>query len=186
MDYNNSFNILRDLLQEKDITEHEWNEFAHENALLSSIVMKDRFKAKTFDELKNKVKKMRVEKEPEKIDDKMQLRIERLRSELHDSIINKGVNHKDTYKLSAKMDYLINKYYLKKHDKFYPQNSVMYDHYKKSYMGLKNMSIQMGSFPSIEEWNEYAKQNACLSSVSLQYISNLSWHELRNKIAHFF
>ena len=36
-------------------------------------------------------------------------------------------------------------------------------------------------FPTIEEWNHYAKENDLLNSESLKYISDRSWHDLRNK-----
>ena len=37
-------------------------------------------------------------------------------------------------------------------------------------------------FPTVKEWNIYAKENQLLSSESIKYIAGVNWHELRNRI----
>ena len=59
----------------------------------------------------------------------------------------------------------------------------MHDSYLKSIKNLKKITKDFVKFPTIKEWNYYAKENNLLSSESLKYISGNSWHDLRNRIS---
>lgn len=62
------------------------------------------------------------------------------------------------------------------------EHNRMFVCYKKSLEELKNLTKDLGSFPSTKLWNEYALKNDCLSYVSMEYISKLNWHKLKRKI----
>ena len=44
------------------------------------------------------------------------------------------------------------------------------------------MTVKKIEFPTVKEWNKYAKENQLLSSESIKYIAGVNWHELRNRI----
>lgn len=188
MDTNRSLDELKKLAKKNsNITYQEWNAYAHENGYLSSIVLIDRSHLEAWDQLIDKLlqrnkKELRIEIARKKADDKLQDKIIEKRDILHYALNEYGLNHEVTRKASDEIDKLINKYYSKKHDKEYPTNSDMYEEYRKSYEQLKQMSIQLQRFPSIEEWNKYAKENDYRNSECIKYISGLTWHELRSKI----
>lgn len=106
--------------------------------------------------------------------------IERKRKKLHNSIRKNGLNSEETRKISIEIDNLLNEYY--KNEKQYDYRSTMLGFYQESLRQLRNLTLDLGSFPSIEVWNEYAYKNDCLSSVSMQYISGLNWNKLRTRI----
>lgn len=58
----------------------------------------------------------------------------------------------------------------------------MYNAYLDSMFGLRKISKIFGEFPTIDEWNKYAKENYLLNSESIKYISGLDWNKLRNQI----
>lgn len=58
----------------------------------------------------------------------------------------------------------------------------MYHKYIDSVKSLKKITGDFINFPTINEWNHYAKENDFLNSESLKYISGNNWHDLRNKI----
>lgn len=105
-----------------------------------------------------------------------------LRNKLHKSIEKTGLNSKETRELSDKIDELINRYEKSIKTIEYPQSSKMMGHYKKAYAELKKITENFGKFPSVSEWNYYAKENNLLSSASLEYISTLNWNNLRVKV----
>lgn len=105
---------------------------------------------------------------------------EKLREKLHESIEINGLNSEQTRKISKKYDDLINSYY--QHEKQYKKNSLMQDNYRESTKCLKKITKDFSKFPTVKEWNFYAKQNDLLNSESLKYISGSTWHELRSKI----
>ena len=59
----------------------------------------------------------------------------------------------------------------------------MYEKYVQSIKDLKKITKDFIRFPTIKEWNHYAKEKDLLNSESLKYISGNSWHNLRNKIS---
>ena len=77
--------------------------------------------------------------------------------------------------MSNQINSLINKYYKNNRDqkrgRHYNPNNFMNEKYNKSYEYLKYLTITLGEFPSIEEWNQYAQKTNCLNSQSMQYIS---------------
>ena len=109
-------------------------------------------------------------------------RIKSLRNKLHKSIKKHGVNAEETRKISDEMDKLINEYYDNIQRIGYPADSEMKVYYEQSYKQLKIVTQQLESFPSVQEWNKFAKENCLLSSISMQYISKLNWNYLRTKI----
>lgn len=109
-------------------------------------------------------------------------RIKSLRNKLHKSIKKYGVNAEETRKISDEMDKLINEYYDNIQRISYPTDSEMKVYYEQSYKQLKIVTQQLESFPSVQEWNKFAKENCLLSSMSMQYISKLNWNYLRTKV----
>jgi len=109
-------------------------------------------------------------------------KIRSLRKKLDKSIQKSGLNSNETRKISNEMDILINEYYSSIEQKEYSEESNMIDYYKQSYKALKKITDEMKKFPSVQEWNKYAKENNYLSNVSLEYISKLRWNYLRVKV----
>lgn len=109
-------------------------------------------------------------------------RIKSLRNKLHKSIKKYGVNAEETRKMSDEMDKLINEYYDNIQRISYPDDSEMRLYYEQSYRAMKTTTQQLERFPSIQEWNQIAKEKYLLSSTSMQYISKLNWNYLRTKI----
>lgn len=109
-------------------------------------------------------------------------RIRSLRNKLHKSIKKHGVNAEETRKISDEMDKLINEYYDNIQRISYPSDSEMRLYYEQSYRAMKTTTQQLERFPSIQEWNQIAKEKYLLSSTSMQYISKLNWNYLRAKI----
>lgn len=105
---------------------------------------------------------------------------EKLRAKLHESIEVNGLNSEKTRNISKKYNELINSYY--EEEKQYHEDNIMYITYLASIKSLKKITKDFIKFPSIKEWNYYAKENNLLNSESLKYISGNTWHELRNKI----
>lgn len=101
--------------------------------------------------------------------------IEELRQKLHRAIEEYGLNSKEVYMISVKMDSLLNK-------RGYTNSNTMYNAYLDSMFELRKISKIFGEFPTIDEWNKYAKENYLLNSESIKYISGLDWNKLRNQI----
>lgn len=109
-------------------------------------------------------------------------KIRKLRKELNESFNKNGVNSSKTRKISDKMDKLINEYYSSIEERRFPISSEMDIHYRNSYNALKAMTEQLEKFPSVGQWNKFAKENNYLSNVSLEYISQLNWKYLQIKV----
>lgn len=101
--------------------------------------------------------------------------IEELRKKLHEAIEEYGINSKEVYKLSIEMDKLLNK-------RGYDDKNLMYNKYLESMFELRKISKIFNEFPSVDEWNKYAKEKYLLNSESLKYINGLNWHKLKDKI----
>ena len=106
-------------------------------------------------------------------------KFERLRKKLNESIEQNGLNSEKTKKISRKFDELINSYYEKEVQ--YSHESIMYKKYVESINELSKITKDFAEFPSIPEWNKYAKEKGLLNSESIKYISGLNWHDLRNR-----
>ena len=109
-------------------------------------------------------------------------KIRSLRNKLHKSIKKNGLDSDETRKISDEMDKLLNEYYDNIQRISYPSDSEMKIYYEYSYKQLKIVTQQLERFPSVQEWNKFAKENVLLSSMSMQYISKLNWNYLRTKI----
>nr|DAF27041.1 MAG TPA: hypothetical protein [Caudoviricetes sp.] len=109
-------------------------------------------------------------------------KISSLRRKLHKSIDRTGLNSDETRKISNEMDKLIKEYYDGIKETEYPEFSDMYLYYKKSYKALKNVTEQLERFPTVQEWNKFAKENNYLSHVSIEFVSKLKWNYLRVKV----
>ncbi len=110
----------------------------------------------------------------------MKDKIERLREKLHISIEKYGLSSEKTKVISEEFNELINIYY--KNEVQFPEDSIMDKKYKKSIDLLKRITSDFAKFPTIDEWNKYAKEQCLLCSESIKYITGLNWHELRNRI----
>lgn len=110
------------------------------------------------------------------------LKINRLREKLNESINKTGLNSKETRKLSIEIDKLISEYYRINPQKEYPKDSKIFKDYSLSYKALKNWFIDTKTFPTIKEWNAYAKKYGFLSHLSLEYITGHKWEKLERFI----
>ncbi len=107
-------------------------------------------------------------------------KVEEIREKLHIAIFKYGLNSKQTKSASKTFDEVMNKYYTK--ERKYEKDNIMYDTYQKSLEHLSEITSDFIKFPSVEEWNKYAKEKNLLSSESIKYISGLNWHRLRNRV----
>lgn len=105
---------------------------------------------------------------------------EKLRGKLHQTIEIYGLNSEQTMKVSEKYNQLVNSYY--RNEKQYREDSLMNIKYLESIKCLKKITRDFVKFPTIKEWNYYAKEKDLFNSESLKYISGNTWHNLRNKI----
>ena len=101
--------------------------------------------------------------------------IEELRQKLHRAIEEYGLNSEEVYKISIETDKLLNK-------RGYNEKNLMYNKYLESMFELRKISKIFGEFPTISEWNKYAKENYLLNSESIKYMSGLDWNMLRSRI----
>lgn len=105
---------------------------------------------------------------------------EKLRGKLHEAIDVYGLNSEKTKKLSKRYNQLVNGYY--QNERQYRDGDFMYKKYTESIIYLRKITKDFMKFPTIKEWNHYAKENNLLNSESLKYISGSNWHNLRNTI----
>ncbi len=105
---------------------------------------------------------------------------EKLRKKLDETIETYGLNSEQTRKISNRYNELVNSYY--KNERQFDPDSIMNEKYIETIRCLRQVTKDFVKFPTIKEWNCYAKQNNLLSSESLKYISGNSWHNLRNRI----
>lgn len=101
--------------------------------------------------------------------------IEQLRNKLHEAIDKYGINAEETRKISVEMDKLLN-------NRGYNEKNLMYNKYLESMFELRKITKLFAKFPSVDEWNKYAKENLLLNSESIKYISGLNWHKLKDRI----
>ncbi len=114
---------------------------------------------------------------------KLSNEIRDLQNKLNSDIQNNQIDNLETIGLSNKIDKLLNDYYLvSMYGRKFPTNSNMKKYYELSYKKLVKLTVQNNKFPSLEEWNEYARENNLLSSESMKYISMLEWKYLKLKV----
>ena len=178
--YQLSIKELKKLLSEDSkITSQEWDVYAHANNFFSSLTLCTKNNIENFEELKEALKKK---------DRRLDKEIEKARKKLNASIEKTGLNSKQTRNLSIEIDSLINLYYesddseYKRKEKKYPPDSFMYEFYKQSYYQLLEITYELEKFPTTQEWNAFATKKIYMSNQSLEYVSGLSWNELREKI----
>lgn len=109
-------------------------------------------------------------------------KIKTLRRKLDTAIKKYGLNSNETREISKEIDKLIKEYYDNNKIIEYPKNSEMIMYYNQSYKALKIMTLQLKRFPAVQEWNDFAKKNNCLSHLSLEYMSKLNWKYLKIKV----
>ena len=105
---------------------------------------------------------------------------ERLRKRLDESVEKNGLHSEKTKKISERFDKMVNNYY--KNEKQYHEDSIIYIKYLESIKDLKRITRDFAKFPTVNEWNHYAKKMNLLCSESLKYISGNNWNNLRNRI----
>lgn len=101
--------------------------------------------------------------------------IEQLRNKLHEAIDEYGIDAEETRKISVEIDKLLNK-------RGYNEKNLMYNKYLESMFELRKITKLFAKFPTVDEWNKYAKDNLLLNSESLKYISGLNWHKIKDRI----
>jgi len=165
--------------QNKNITKEEWDIYAKEKAYFSSNTLYAHENVLNWEQLKRKLRKK---------DKKLEIKIEKTRHKLHQSIQLNGLKSQETIKLNHEINNLINLYYETKEDTYtkkqkeYPKDSEIWQKYKLSYIQLRNNTIDSNKFPTTKEWNKLAKQKMYLNYQSIEYISGLNWNEIREKI----
>lgn len=108
-------------------------------------------------------------------------KIKHCRRKLNESIKKYGLCSEITKNISEEINNLIQEYYKDIQIVKYPKKSDMLTEYKKSYLALKEYTTEKG-FPTVKEWNTYAKKNTYLSHKSLEYINKVDWNYLQIKI----
>lgn len=178
--YAKSLRYLKRKIRNEDLTKEEWDIYAHENYLFSSLTIMDKKKVGNFEELKKKL--LKEKEELFLYNNSIYNDIKKLQKILDKNIDKKGLNDFLTRTTSLKLDKLINEFYETIEEREYPEKNEMYEAYEMSYYMLKEMMITKKRFPMVEEWNDYAQKTGLLNSESIKYISRLEWHFLEIKL----
>ena len=91
---------------------------------------------------------------------------------LYYQILNIGIKRKKITNIDEKLDKIIEKYYNR-------------DVYFNPYLNSKNHLIRMiieDEFPTVEKWNQIAEKEGYLSHISLEYIAECNWKQLKIKL----
>lgn len=178
--YEKSIKALKiKLKKEINLSKEEWDQYAKNNSLYSANTIYAHEDVLSWEQLKKKLRKK---------DKKLDMKIERTRDKLHKAIEEKGFYSEETQKLSKEINELINLYYATKDEiytrtqKDYPKDSEIWQTYQKSYIELRNNTMEQKQFPSTKKWNYVAKKNTYLNHQTIEYISGLTWNEMREKI----
>lgn len=91
---------------------------------------------------------------------------------LYYQILNVGIKLKKIKSIDEKLDKIINKYY---------GRNIHFNPYLNSKNKLVRMIID-GEFPTVEEWNKIAEEEGYLSHISLEYIGECNWKQLKIKL----
>ncbi len=167
------------LKKEADLTKEQWDIYAKNNYLYSANTIYAHEDVLNWEQLKKKLRKR---------DKKLDIRIEKIRDKLHKSIEEKGIYAEETKILSEEINELINLYYATtdevytRKQKDYPKDSEIWQTYQKSYIELRNNTIELKKFPTTKKWNNFAKQKKYLNFQAIEYVSGLTWNEMREKI----
>lgn len=175
-----SVKILKDKLKkDKNLSKEEWDKYAKNNYLYSSNTIYAHEDVLNWEQLKKKLRKK---------DKKLDSKIEKVRYKLNESIEKTGLNSEQTILLNEQINELINLYYSTKDDNYiksqkdYPRDSEIWQTYQASYIELRNKTIDQNQFPTTKKWNELAKRKRYLNYQAIEYVSGLTWNELREKI----
>lgn len=106
--------------------------------------------------------------------------MESLRKKLYLQIEKHGIESNQALRVSEELDFLIEEFYRKKN--IVPKYSIFKSEYEIAYEKLKYITMKMGVFPSIKNWNAIAKEEIYLCNKSIEYISGLNWDDLKSKI----
>jgi len=96
-------------------------------------------------------------------------KFDKLRGKLEMTINKYGLNSEKTKKISEKFEELINSYY--KNEIQYHEDSIMYINYKEAIKTLKNITKEFSKFPTIDEWNKYAKEHDEIETPASELLS---------------
>lgn len=91
---------------------------------------------------------------------------------LYYQLSNLGIKLKKVNSLDEKLDWVIRKYY---------GRNVFFNPYLNSKNKLIRMLIE-GEFPTVEQWNEIADLEGYLSHISLEYIGECNWKQLKKNL----
>lgn len=94
------------------------------------------------------------------------------REVLYYQILNIGIKLKRIKNVDEKLDKIIEKYYGR-------------DIHFNPYLNSKNRLVRMiieDDFPTVEKWNEIAEKEGYLSHISLEYIAECNWKQLKIKL----
>lgn len=108
--------------------------------------------------------------------------IKKYRKILTKTITKTGIHSKETTEISNQIDRLIVQYYKQTKTISFPTESSTNQFFEKSYQALKIVTLDNNKFPTVEQWNQFAKKNDCLSHKSLEYITRLDWNYLEIKV----
>lgn len=175
-----SVKVLKNKLKkETSLSKEEWDKYAKENHLFSANTIYAHEDVLNWEQLKKKLRKK---------DKRLEAKIEKIRNKLHREIEESGIKSDETMKLSDEINELINLYYATKDETYtknqkdYPKDSEVWQTYQKSYIELRNNTIELRQFPSTTKWNAFAKVSNYLNCQSIEYISGLTWNEMRERI----
>ena len=94
------------------------------------------------------------------------------KEELYYQILNIGIKLKRVKNIDEKLDKIIEKYYGR-------------NVYFNPYLNSKNQLVRMileDDFPTVGKWDEIAKNDGYLSHISLEYITECNWKQLKQKL----
>jgi len=109
-------------------------------------------------------------------------KIRSLQRKIDASIAKNGLSDIKTVELSLEIDELINNYYKQTKVREYPKSSPILYYYNVSYSRLKDLTRERKKFPTVQEWNSYAKGNRLLSTESIKYIAMQEWNYIQIKV----
>lgn len=109
-------------------------------------------------------------------------KIRSLQRKIDASIAKNGLSDIKTVELSLEIDELINNYYKQTKVREYPKSSPILYYYNVSYSRLKDLTRERKKFPTVKEWNSYAKGNRLLSTESIKYIAMQEWNYIQIKV----
>ncbi len=91
---------------------------------------------------------------------------------LYYQIQNIGIRLKRIQNIDEKLDIIIEKYY---------SRDILFNPYHNSKNRLMRMIIE-DDFPTVEKWNKIAEDEGYLSHISLEYIAECNWKQLKIKM----